>query len=319
MPQPQIILGSYTSDGNPRNLEIPFCHVGSNIRVELYNRTNFASVANPGVVKRAWWQNDMADASWIGVVNTDGAATDETAGSATAGGFTLIDTNQTNQLEAAVTGTALTKANPAVAAANAHGYAVGDILQITQTTDMLQVAGIDFEVTAVGDANHYTLGFLDSSGFAAAATAITSRRLRYEDIFAPRKRYITNITKAAQAVVTFSVSHGYQVGEVIRFNVSDKNGMQEIDNLQGEITAINTTNNTATVDINSTGFTTFDFPTSAEAAKGYTPAHTVPVGENGILTAATHNSGFAAIHLGSSVVGASSDIVDFRIELGYSV
>ncbi|MGD2065711.1 MAG: hypothetical protein PVI43_00895 [Candidatus Bathyarchaeota archaeon] len=317
MPQPQILLGSFTSDGNPRNIEVPIAQVGANIRVELFNRTNFASSANPGVIKRSWWQAGMPAGSYRAVQNTDGAATDESTGAA-ANGFTLIDTNQTNQLEGPQVGTALTAANPAVATSNAHGYSVGDIVRVTNTTAMLQIAGLDFEITAVGGANNYTLGYLDASGFAAAATAITARRLRYEDIFAPRKRFITNISQAASAVVTFSVSHGYSVGEKIRFSVTSDNGMDEIDGLTGEITAVNTTTNTATVDIDSSGFTAFSFPTSANAALGYSPAHAVPAGEDSsIVSVPSQNTGFAAVHLGSAVVGASSDVIDYRIELGY--
>lgn len=315
MPQPQIILGSYTSDGTARNINVPLAHVGANVRVELYNRTNFASTANPGVVKRSWWQAGMADDSWRGVQNTNGAATDQTTGAA-ANGFTLIDTNQTNQFAAPLVGTAITAASPAVATDAGHPYVVGDIVRVTNTTGMLQIAGYDFEITAVAG-NDFTFGFLPAAGFAAAATALTTRRLRYQDIFAPRKRFITAITQAAQAVVTLSVSHGYVVGQLVRFSIPAAFGMVEMDGLTGEITAINTTTNTMTVDINSTGFTAFAFPDSATAALGVTPAMIVPAGEDQILTGAEQNVGFSAIHVGTSVVGALNDVVDYRIELGY--
>ena len=44
--------------------------------------------------------------------------------------------------------------------------------------------------------------------------------------------------------------------------------MSEMDELIGNITAISTANNTITVDIVSTGFTAFAFPTSAVAGAG---------------------------------------------------
>ena len=316
MPQPQILLGSYTSDGNPRDLLAPIAHVGANIRVELFNRTNFASSANPGVNKRSWWQFGMPAGSYRSVQNTDGAATDESAGAAT-NGFTLIDTNQTLQLEGQLVGTAITAATPAVATDASHPYAVGDIVRVTNSTGMLQIAGLDFSITAVAG-NDFTFGYLPAAGFAAAATALTTQRLRYEDIYAPRKRYITAITAADPAVVTLSVTHGYSVGEFVRFHVTADNGMVEIDGLTAEITAINTTNNTITVDLDSSGFSTFIFPTSADAALGYTPAHIVPYGEDSsIVSVPFENTGFAAIHLGVDVVGALNDVVDYRIELGF--
>lgn len=320
MPQPQVLLGHYTSDGTARLLESPVFRVDANVRIELYNRTNFASTANPGVVKRAWWQTGMPAGSWRGVQNTDAAATDESTGAAT-NGFTLIDTNQTLQLEAAQTSTGaatITAADPAVVSQTAHGYEVGDIVRLTNTTDMLQIAGYDFEITAV-TANTYTLGYLDASGFAAAATAVTSQRLRYENIFTPRKRLITNITQAAQAVVTFSVTHEYQVGQRIVFHGMADHGMVEIDELKGEVVAVDLANNTATVDIDSTGFTAFAFPTSAEASTGTQWAHTTTDGveDVGLLDVATQNRGFGAMLIGTDVVGADTDIVDYKILSGF--
>lgn len=318
MPQPQVLLGHYTSDGTAKLLEAPVFRVDANVRIELYNRTNFASDANPGVVKRAWWQTGMPAGSWQGVKNTDGAATDETTGAAT-NGFTLIDTNQTLQLEAPQTGTAITAADPAVVTMNGHGYSVGDIVRLTETTGMLQIAGYDFEITAVPDANSFTLGYLDSSGFAAAATAVTARRLRYEDIFTPRKRLITDITQAAEAVVTFSVTHEYQVGQRIVFHGMADHGMVEIDELKGEVLAVDLANNTVTVDIDSTGFTAFAFPTSAEAATGTQWAHTTTDGvqDVGLLEVATQNRGFGAMLIGTDVVGADEDIIDYKILSGF--
>ncbi|MGD8305085.1 MAG: hypothetical protein PVF17_00390 [Ignavibacteria bacterium] len=317
MPQPQIILGSYISDGVSEDIQVPFAQVGANVRVELFNRTNFASVANPGVIKRAWWQFGMPAGSYRAVQNTNGAATDQTTGAAT-NGFTLIDTNQTLQLETPVTGTALTAASPAVATAVAHGYSVGDIVRVTQTTGMLQIAGMDFSITAVGGANNYTLGYLPAAGFAAPATAIVSQRLRYQDIYSPRKRFITAITAANPAVITLSVTHGYSVGEYITIHVPPEFGMTQMDGLRGKITAINTTTNTVTVDIDASGFTAFAYPTSAVAAAGVDFPHINFAGEDSLVVSDPFlNNGYAAIHVGSAVVGALNDVVDYRIELGY--
>lgn len=317
MPQPQILLGSYTSDGNARLIEAPFASVGANVRIELYNRDNFDSDDDPGVVKRAWWQSGQPDGSWRGVKNTDALLTDETTGAAT-NGFTLVDTNQTLQLEAPVTGTAITAATPAVATAAAHGYNVGDVVRIVGTTGMLQIAGYDFTVTAVGGVNNFTLGYLPAVGFAAPATALTARRLRYEDIYTPRKRLISNITAAASAVVTLSVTHGYQVGQKVRFIVPEEYGMVEMNNLVGQVTAINTTTNTITVDIDSSGFTAFAFPTSAQAAAGVNFAHIVPAGEDSLLVSApTQNVGFSGINVGTDIVGADTEVVDYKIIFGY--
>ncbi len=296
----EVMVGKYTSDGNYKILKLPtdvnYFHI--------YNYTDQGSSANPGIVKRASWFKGMPIDYYLGVKNTDGAATDESV-LGTSGGFRWIE-SKPNNLEAAQTGTAITAADPAVVTLNSHGYTVGDTVLLTGTTGMLQIAGQEFTVTAVGGVNSFTLGYLDASGFAAAATAVTARRVSTPPQFAPRSRYITGITQATSAVVTFSVTHGYSVGEKIRFNVSSDFGMTEIDGLIGEITAVSTTNNTVTVDIDSSTFTAFAYPASGDVP--FTPAKVIPVGEiSGSTSGATDNEGFRALRIGSTVDGADGD------------
>lgn len=296
----EVMVGQYTSDGTYKILQLP----AEVHHFQIWNYTDHASSANPGIVKRAWWFLGMATDYYLGVKNTDGAATDESV-LGTSGGFRWIE-SQPNNLEAADTGTAITNANPAVTTVNAHGYSIGDTILITGTTGMLQIAGMEFTVTAVGGANNFTIGYLDASGFAAAATALTTRRVTTPPMFAPRRRYITAITQAASAVVTLSVTHGYHVGEHITFHVPTDFGMSEIDGLTGEITAINTTTNTVTVNIDSTAFTAFAFPASAGVP--FTHAHVVPMGDDAtVLTGGIDNQGYRALRIGATVDGADGD------------
>ncbi len=297
--------GTYTSDGNARVIELRF----DPDYFTLMNATNFNLTPNPGVVKRAWWFRSLAANNAFTVRNTDAAATDQSE-FLTTNGFRLVNTI-TDTIEAAQTGTALTNATPAVATLIAHGFVIGDTVRISNTTDMFQVAGMDFSVTAVADANTFTLGFLPAAGFADPAAAITARRLPFDPRdYAPKNRFVTAITQAASAVVTLSVTHGYAVGEIISFRVPEAFGMLEMDSLQGEITAVSTANNTVTVDIDSSSFTAFAFPTSAEAVLGVTFAQTVPVGDAGsVLTGAIRNTAFIGLNLGTAVVGANAEVV----------
>lgn len=294
-----IIVGKYTSDGTYKILQLPI----DVDHFEIHNYTQYSSTAIPGVVKRAWWFRNMPDNYYLGVKNTDGAATDESV-LGTSGGFKeLISTP--NNYEAAGTVTAITNASPPVVSQTTHGYSVGDTVLLTATTGMLQVGGYQFTVTATPTADTYQIGYLDASGFAAAATAGVARRLATPPMFFPRKRFITAITQAASAVVTLSVTHGYSVGETITFNVPTAFGMTEINGLTGEITAVDTTNNTVTVDINSTAFTAFAFPVSATVSS---PAEVIPVGDTlNTPTGATDNVGYRAIRIGETVDGALND------------
>lgn len=219
----------------------------------------------------------------------------------------------------ALSGTEITNANPAVATSTAHGYSVGDRVIFSGTTAMLQIAGIPFELTAVA-ANSMTMGFLDASGFAAAATAGSVRRLPRRPLFQPEKLYITNITQAAQMVVTYSFAHGLVVGAKSSFSVASANGMIQLNNLVGTVVAISTVNNTATYDIDSSAFTAWAWPVSGTV---FTPAHSVPSGEaNSILTMAEVNSGRILMRLGAGTLapaGVTSDVIYWRaFKSGYS-
>jgi hypothetical protein len=194
---------------------------------------------------------------------------------------------------------------------------------------MLQVAGMDFSVTAVNAGVSQTLGYLDASGFAAAATAGFYRRIPYAGSpvngtviapaprFYPRARYITGITQTNGAVITMSVTHTFQVGEKVRIIVPAAFGMIEINNYLGTVTAVthSATVNTITVDFDATAATAFAFPTSAAAAVGVTFAQVVPVGEAATNTIAlpvanllddrTRNVSINGVIIGASTLVAS--------------
>jgi hypothetical protein len=144
-----------------------------------------------------------------------------------------------------------------------------------------------------------------------AGTTGSWRKVNFDPIFYPRRRFITKITGATSAVVTLSVKHGYLVGQKVRFIVPPAFGMTEINGLAGTITAIDTTvatGNTVTVDIDSSSFTAFAWPLTA--AVPFSAAEMVPFGEDtaGALSAgvdilgdATENTGFIGMKLTGGV------------------
>lgn len=74
----------------------------------------------------------------------------------------------------------------------------------------------------------------------------------------PRYGFITGITNAKQAVVTFSDTHDFTDGEVISFRVTQPFGMVEMNNKQAKVLSHDAT--TITVDIDSNFFTHFIYP-----------------------------------------------------------
>lgn len=298
-----IFYGHFTSDGNPTTIELPG-------PVNFYyqmNWTQWNSVANPGVLKRAWFHSTMPNGSYLGVKNTDGAATDESIMAAT-NGFTPVDP-RIPQTFAATAITAVTQANPAQITSNAHGLAINDLVKLSNVTGMQQISNYIWRVRSIVDVNNFTI-FLDSSGFAAAGTGGTATRILEPDFFtyAPPGGQISGITQAANAVVTlaFEDASVVQVGAIYRFTIPPEFGMTEMNGLLGTVTAVSAANNTMTVNINSAGFTAFAFP--ASGAVPFSPPIFIPAGATTpTLTAAMHNITFIGLQLGTAVVGANGD------------
>lgn len=280
--------------------------------IEILNLSDFADAGATTQVMRAKGYSALPAGYSYYTAKTNGAATLGTETMGTTGGFTFISDSEAIPLGAPVVLTAVTNANPAVCS-TASNLAVGDIARVYGTTDMLQIAGMDFSVTAINAGVSQTFGYLNAAGFAAAASAGTFRKVSSQGRFYPRARYITAISQAASAVITMSVTHGYVVGEKVRISVPAVFGMTQMNGQLCTITAISTANNTITVDVNSAAFTAFAFPTSAIAATGISFAQVVPVGEaalvpyGNLLDDATINGSFNGVNVGTTVLIASKN------------
>jgi hypothetical protein len=224
---------------------------------------------------------------------------------------------------AALAATAISQAGSAVVAmgGGTGTIAVGDTVRIYNAVGMQQISGEDFTVLAVTPGVSITIS-LDSSAYAAPATAAQVVKL-IPGRFYPRWRWITGISQAANAVVTFSHTHDFTVGEKVSFRVPVQFGMNEINNVSATVLAIGAF--TITIDVDTSGFTAFAYPTSAVAAAGISPAVCVPSASGIIpgftptmnLVDAFDNRNVRLIHLGASCFAcagrssANSDIWDW--------
>lgn len=297
-----LLSGTFTSDGTARFISLPSGYD----TVELVNVTDVGDAGATTQVMRAKGYSSLPAGSAYLNLKTNGAATLAIESMITTAGFTFVSDSGLSTPGAEVAVTAVTNATPAVVS-SASAAVVGDIVRIYGTTGMLQIAGMDFTVTATNPGVTQTLGFLPAAGFAAAATAGGIRVLSGDSRMYPKWRFITAITQAASAVVTMSVVHSFTVGQRVRFVVPPEFGMTQINGLTGTITAISTVTNTITVDINSAGFTAFAFPTSATTAAGVSSAIVVPVGEAAegayanLLDDASRNTSEVGVILGTGV------------------
>lgn len=203
---------------------------------------------------------------------------DKFSNSTASDGFTYITVSPYVEPQAANAITAITAASPAVVS-QTNTYSEGDIVRIYNTTGMLQIAGMPFQISSVSGAGYSLIG-LRAAGFAAPATAGNTRRISKYAAVDPEMLYITEITKATQAVVRTSVdpSAYYVVGNKIHFSIPSSFGMVEMNQLTGTVVAISAANYTMTVDIDSSAFTTFAFPASTASPTAQLFATLAPAG-----------------------------------------
>jgi hypothetical protein len=306
------LQGTFTSTGNAQIIQLP---TGVDY-MRVYNETvSYAGGAGTGA--EFYWQRGMAQGRGTVYAKTAGTNALQVGQIAAQSGFYLIDTT-VNVPGPAVATTAIDGALPPVVTAAIAGLNNGDIVRLYNPVGALQLGGMDFTVGSVG-APGGTFALSHMPAIAAASPgAGFYRRIPYDPYFYPSSRYITKISQAASAIVTMSVTHNYTVGQVVRFVIPTVTalayGMTEINGLEGTIVAINVTDgtstNTITVDIDTTGFTAFTLPLTANPY--HTFAQVVPVGQNtedslllgtDILGGATRNTGMFGLQL---MAGASS-------------
>lgn len=304
-----ILTGTFTSDGTALNLTLPSGYT----EFEMTNITDIGSTAANTDVMKVWGTSSMAAGSAIYALKTSGAATIAIPSMTTTNGLTIVADSALINNGASVATTATTAATPAVVSTGTTTglVASSSVVRIFNNTNMQQISSMDFTVGTISAGVSFQLKYLAAAGFAAAGTTGAYRIINAASRYYPRNRYITGITAASSAVITMSVTHGFTVGQLVRVVVPSVFGMTEINGLTGTVTAISTTNNTITVNIDSSGFTAFAFPTSATAAAGITFAQVVPVGEaatnsvsqpfGNLLDDATDNVSFTGVTIGTTV------------------
>lgn len=335
-----IQTGKFLSDGNAKYLSIR--SDVDYIRVINYSNS-VASVAGSALYSDFYWQRGMLAAGGLAHVRamTTGVLTiAELVGN----GFTLIDSNNTPP-SAAYALTAISGATPPVvtSAAGAPYVSSGDIVRIYSTTGATQFGGIDFTATAINS----TTFSLPYAPTIAAGTNGTFRVVQ-DTAFYPRNRTISSISQASQAVVKTTVTHGFTVGQRVRFIVPSLDatyfGMTELNGLEGNVVQVYSGSsasllNTFTVDIDTSGFTAFAWPLTGVGA--FTPAQVVPVGVNtpsainpatpvanqmvaptNPFLDATRNLGFLGIKLAGGATGpagAANDVIYWEAGKAFNV
>ncbi len=133
----QMFTYSFTSAASPVNVDINIGFDAAEVR--LMNITGMGSTANPGIIKRAEWNDQMTQAYAVLLKNTNSAATDESS-IITSLGISMIT-------DGAVYGspvTGFTNNNPGVLTVTdvaGGGFTAGDTIKVTEIADDLTGSG----------------------------------------------------------------------------------------------------------------------------------------------------------------------------------
>lgn len=299
----------------------------------------FNGVADAALGKEWYWQRGMAPGTGIVVYKSAGAST-MNQDTLVSGGFTLYDpSGQTvgalPLLGNPVATTATTNATrPVLSTASTAGVYPGSVVRVSNTAQT-DVNGVDMVVSAVVANTSITLLY-PANALATAPGVIGGagfyRLVNTDSLFYPRRRIITDISQAVNAVVSTSIAHGLTPGQEIRFSIPVTAGMIQLnpDPLnnyfpsQSSVSAIVESvldDYDFTININTLAYTPFTFPTAAQMP-GQWP-EVIPFGEDtatslvspfnqvpsiagqqifntnsGILADSTVNTGFLGMILG---------------------
>lgn len=297
--------------------------------LNVYNFTQAAGTSGYGY--QYYWQRGMGT---YGIVHLSGTSHAVTVNQTAANAFILYDPSvQTpGSLNNGSTGVSgLTAANPGVATVGSTaGMAAGSIVIFNSLNNQPQYNGIPFSVGyGTFTSTTFSIDYLNTTG-STASTSGNFRVIPYNPLFYPVRRVITNITAASSAVITMSVDHGLTVGQQVRLSFGGGNSTlygtyANLDGQQATITAVDTAtgagHNTITVNIDTTGYGTFAFPSAAYVP--FTPAEVIPFGENtatalaqvpalSSLGDATVNTGYLGMTLAAGnalPAGRASDVI----------
>ena len=262
-----LVQGSFTSAGVPVNIPVP----ASADYFVTFNQTQAATTQATGRgIKFEWFGNPSMAANSAYETYKTNSSNALNYNLVTTGGFNYYTSYP--QPEAPFVGSAITAATPAVASGfTGLPYNNGDRVVLYNTTGMAQIGGMSFTVSSVSTTGFTLLG-LPAAGFAAAATAVTARRIFAYNQVLPEFMYVTAISQAAQAVVTVSCdpTNIIYVGQKLVFQIPSSFGMTQLNtsqeagtqDLAAVVTAVNYAAYQFTINVNTTNFTAFAFPAS---------------------------------------------------------
>lgn len=265
------LTGSFVSTGAAFFLNLPTGYD----QIELINITDIGNADGSVPVMKAFGTSDMLPGSALVSTKTTGAATLDLELGIAADGFTFLQ--DTGGLAIGPT-TALTGITNVISpvVSTITPAAIGQVVRLYSVVGALQLDGMDYQVTARAPGASMTLGDVGTAPGSVGGAGFF-RIINANSRYYPRTRYISAITQAASAVIMTTVNHRYVAGQKVRIYIPTYWGMTQLNDMIATITAV--TANTITIDVDTTTFTAFAYPTSVQAAAGIGFPIVVPFGE----------------------------------------
>ncbi len=263
------------------------------------------------------WQRGMA-AGYAIARTTAGVASVVTSGC-----FTLIDTSAFNLATAVATTAIPDTTNPVVATGDTTGLTANSTIVRIYHTSWPHLSGLDVLCGTVVNNTSFAFAATLATASGVVGGAGTYRILGTPPLYVPTRRVIANITAAANAVVTTLAPHGLVAGQAIRLVVPGVCSMTQAHGLTANVVSV-TNVYTIVIDLDTTAFTAFTFPTAAQAPCTY--AEIVPFGETAsgsyvnLLDDAVYNQSYLAMKLGGGAgfPGAAASTVYWRAGKSFS-
>jgi len=304
----RMAKGKFTSNGAAKVINLPF----QPDYVEIINYTAAATPANHGI-PMAWWDANMGQG--FAIVDLFNATPALIMDSVDVNGISTFSAGLALQYGAVQNIIGATAANPIVFNVTAHGYRVGDVvifdnLYQSTTTGMPQISGMPFVISAVGDADHFSVVWPGggSNYTALSGTPVihgknaTVKKVLYPYLYAPGVSFIEAITTGTTTTVVTTAPHNMVVGQEVAFRIPAPWGTIELNSLPnnsipgspiyGYVISV-TNSTTVVVNINSTGYTAFNTNQTVASVPGLTPPQMLAVGDV--------NTGGVAISAGSQL------------------
>lgn len=229
----RLAKGHVTATGGSVQVNLPF-------QPDFVELINYTALTTPtsGFVTNVWWDNQMGQgaAAYL-IFNGTPVLTSAVTAS---GGISSFSAGQSFQYGARQQIIGATAANPIVFNVTAHGYQVGDTVILeglyqSATTGMPQISGMPFVISAVGDANHFSVvwpgGGSNYTALSGSPAGAYVQKVLYPYLYAPGVAFIEAISLGASTTVTTTSAHNFVVGQEVAFRIPSLWGTVQLNSL----------------------------------------------------------------------------------------